>query len=421
MDTVEGASAHGPPQAGDDPQAPYVQYVRELGCSRCRYAATGCSRCRNPTFRPRTLAPPGELRQAVAVQRAAHRRTRRLHRIEQRRQAAEHTSTHARGSLLDRIRRQLGKGEVSIESPRPVLPTRSRRRSDDTLLEQPPHKYRRIVPSHEEATPEAGNKRNDHQKPPSPGVLSNDGVIGMDLDDAHGGNAGGVVHEGKVGHKRGFMEQLQDTIERRRHARRSSSEFSSEVSQGGLEAFLTPRSPKRRKHNVAGTGIGTGTSPDPRLTVWEPPVSPFGLLEEELYENPWKILVACMLLNKTSGAQVRKVIWELFNLCPTPAAAVAADTETIQNLIQPLGLFRKRAMAIQRLSHEYLTRDWRDPMELYGVGKYGADAYKIFCRGKWRAGEVEPDDKDLQRYVEWCRRTGGLGTGGVRHITCGPV
>ncbi|EFN59677.1 hypothetical protein CHLNCDRAFT_14045, partial [Chlorella variabilis] len=132
---------------------------------------------------------------------------------------------------------------------------------------------------------------------------------------------------------------------------------------------------------------------------WEPPVSPFGLLEEELFDDPWKLLVACMLLNKTSGAQVRKVIWQLFALCPTPAAAIAADVQQVQALIQPLGLFRKRAAAIQQLSQDYLYKQWRDPTELYGIGKYAADAYHMFCRGRWR--EVAPEDKDLRRYRDW--------------------
>jgi len=33
-------------------------------------------------------------------------------------------------------------------------------------------------------------------------------------------------------------------------------------------------------------------------------VSPFGLLEEELWQQPWQLLLGCMLLNKTSGKQV---------------------------------------------------------------------------------------------------------------------
>lgn len=43
---------------------------------------------------------------------------------------------------------------------------------------------------------------------------------------------------------------------------------------------------------------------DPKECIWEPPVSPHGLIEELLYWDPWKLLVACILLNKTTGTQV---------------------------------------------------------------------------------------------------------------------
>lgn len=43
---------------------------------------------------------------------------------------------------------------------------------------------------------------------------------------------------------------------------------------------------------------------DPRQALWHPPASPYGLIEEILYEDPWKLLVACMLLNVTSGRAV---------------------------------------------------------------------------------------------------------------------
>lgn len=33
---------------------------------------------------------------------------------------------------------------------------------------------------------------------------------------------------------------------------------------------------------------------------------------------------------------------------------------------------------------EYLTKQWRYPMELHGIGKYGNDSYRIFCLGEWR-------------------------------------
>ena len=45
--------------------------------------------------------------------------------------------------------------------------------------------------------------------------------------------------------------------------------------------------------------------PPAQQSVWEPPVSPFGLLEEQVYNDPWRVMLACMLLNKTSANEVR--------------------------------------------------------------------------------------------------------------------
>ncbi|KAL0041386.1 hypothetical protein WJX79_001597 [Trebouxia sp. C0005] len=156
---------------------------------------------------------------------------------------------------------------------------------------------------------------------------------------------------------------------------------------------------------------------DPRQALWHPPASPYGLIEEYLYQDPWKLLVACMLLNVTSGLQVRKVIWRLFDIWPTPEAAAGATGDTlviVEKLIQPLGLFRKRTMAIKRFSQEYLEAEWLDPIELHGIGQYASDAYFIFCRGNWR--DVDPSDKDLLRYQQWLHSTGGEGNGLERDV-----
>jgi len=47
---------------------------------------------------------------------------------------------------------------------------------------------------------------------------------------------------------------------------------------------------------------------DARMATWEPPASPFGLIEEELYADPWRLLTACILLNKTSITQARRCL-----------------------------------------------------------------------------------------------------------------
>jgi len=56
------------------------------------------------------------------------------------------------------------------------------------------------------------------------------------------------------------------------------------------------------------------------------------------------------------------VIWKLFEIWPTAEAAAGAVDDTlaiVEKLIQPLGLFRKRTIAIKRFSQEYLETDVR--------------------------------------------------------------
>ena len=57
---------------------------------------------------------------------------------------------------------------------------------------------------------------------------------------------------------------------------------------------------------------------------------------------------------------MRKVIWRLFDIWPTAEAAAGATDDTlviVEKLIQPLGLFRKRTIAIKRFSQEYLEAE----------------------------------------------------------------
>lgn len=59
------------------------------------------------------------------------------------------------------------------------------------------------------------------------------------------------------------------------------------------------------------TGLGAGVKRvvgGARKEGWVPPVSPYGLILEKLYSAPWKLLLACMLLDKTSDKQVRAYV-----------------------------------------------------------------------------------------------------------------
>ncbi len=79
----------------------------------------------------------------------------------------------------------------------------------------------------------------------------------------------------------------------------------------------------------------------------------------------------CLCLqDQRNGVQVRKVIWRLFDIWPTAEAAAGATDDTlviVEKLIQPLGLFRKRTIAIKRFSQEYLEAEVRYVCMTYSI------------------------------------------------------
>jgi methyl-CpG-binding domain protein 4 len=128
------------------------------------------------------------------------------------------------------------------------------------------------------------------------------------------------------------------------------------------------------------------------------------LLQERFRSDPWKLLVACVLLNQTARRQVDRVIDELFRLWPSAHAMAAADEVELSELLRPLGLYKRRASILIRLSRRWV--DWRldhdvpdgsDVMELPGVGKYASDSYRLFVL---RDDSIEPEDKELRAYME---------------------
>ncbi|CAA3021354.1 methyl- -binding domain 4 isoform X1 [Olea europaea subsp. europaea] len=133
--------------------------------------------------------------------------------------------------------------------------------------------------------------------------------------------------------------------------------------------------------------------------MWKPPRSPYNLLQEDHVFDPWRVLVICMLLNVTTGRQTGKVISEFFTLCPNAKSATEVAKEDIEKVIQSLGLYRKRAEGIQHFSRMYMEESWTHVTELPGIGKYAADAYAIFCTGKW--DRVRPLDHMLTKYWEF--------------------
>ena len=130
---------------------------------------------------------------------------------------------------------------------------------------------------------------------------------------------------------------------------------------------------------------------------WRPPVSPYNLIQEQLWEDPWKIFVVCIFCNLTKRVKSEPYFWECLKIWPDPLSMSRADPKEIEEIIQPLGLSRRRSRALVQMSKDYMQKDWKDhPESLYGIGKYASDAYRIFCLGDWK--NVNPKDGALVNY-----------------------
>lgn len=189
-----------------------------------------------------------------------------------------------------------------------------------------------------------------------------------------------------------------------------------------------------------------------------PPLSAkvFGLIQEELADNPFHLLVAVVLLNKTRGEHAIPTFRKLIEQYPTPKDLAAADRDDVLGIIRHLGLQNQRAkssiamakaweadpptkgrrhrtmnypskgMHTEIKSSEIVSDD--DEREaaleiahLPACGPYAYDSWRIFCRDKFRGladgwnGEgaaggplfepewmrVVPLDKELRAFLRW--------------------
>lgn len=121
-------------------------------------------------------------------------------------------------------------------------------------------------------------------------------------------------------------------------------------------------------------------------------------MTQEIYQkDPWKMMVCCIFLNQTNRKQLDKVRLQFFRKYPTANEILTADLNEISEMIAPLGFKNRRAKTLLQFSTEWLFKPWIDPIELYGIGKYGQDSWEIFKRGNLN---VQPTDGVLKKYLK---------------------
>ncbi|KAK0516360.1 hypothetical protein JMJ35_000963 [Cladonia borealis] len=169
----------------------------------------------------------------------------------------------------------------------------------------------------------------------------------------------------------------------------------------------------------------------------------FGLVQETLAHDPFRLLVAVIFLNKTRGHVALPVFYQLMESYPTPADLAAANVDDVVDIIQRLGLQNQRAATCINLAKAWLERppekgkryrvlhyprkgDGKDIQTgevideddkrvgweigpLPGVGAYAIDSWRIFCRDELRSlptvlpKELTSEAKEADTEKEWAR------------------
>lgn len=144
----------------------------------------------------------------------------------------------------------------------------------------------------------------------------------------------------------------------------------------------------------------------------------------------YSVLVTCIFLNKTKAEQAERHLHAFLQRYPTPESVRGAEPEHIRDTyFAKLGLFR-RAWWIVKLANQLIS----DPPQPYihrkksgkdagyacevahltGIGVYGSDAWRLFCKERFYASHgftisnewkrVKTTDKALQTYIDRQRR-----------------
>jgi endonuclease III len=182
----------------------------------------------------------------------------------------------------------------------------------------------------------------------------------------------------------------------------------------------------------------------------------FGLVQEQLAHDPFRLLIATIFLNRTRGGVALPVLFRVFDHFPTVHDVSTADSSKMVSMIHSLGFQNERARKCIDLAKTWLahpptkgrryrrlhyprkmdgkdvgreecigddeddTRVAWEIAHLPGVGPYSLDSWRIFCRDElrglakdWKGNgaasadfepewkSVLPQDKELRAYLTW--------------------
>ena len=118
---------------------------------------------------------------------------------------------------------------------------------------------------------------------------------------------------------------------------------------------------------------------------------------QQQVDNVWQHMVGVICLNLTNRKQVKAVLPKFFAKWPTHSSLLHATRSEIEEVIAPLGMRHVRAERLYRMSEQFKDWDGKDATQLYGIGKYGSDSYRLFYKN-----EIPENvgDHELKRYIK---------------------
>ena len=121
------------------------------------------------------------------------------------------------------------------------------------------------------------------------------------------------------------------------------------------------------------------------------------LMVQQQVDNAWQHMVGVICLNQTHRKQVKRILPDFFKRWPTHISILQDTREDVEEMIAPLGMRKVRSERIYRMSEQFESWDGKDATELYGIGKYGSDSYRLFYKN-----EIPENvgDHELKRYIE---------------------
>ena len=110
----------------------------------------------------------------------------------------------------------------------------------------------------------------------------------------------------------------------------------------------------------------------------------------------WKkktaLIVLCLpllLYSRFSSSLPSSIKWMSYLVVLQHSIILCCLCRLYQNVcaalpLSDVSLLKQVLMVSSFFSEEFLRKDWKYPIELYGIGKYGNDSYRIFCVEEWK-------------------------------------